>query len=118
MFRQSFRAVNASVLATGTAKTECQTRESAFDVAGNVEVSQCENVRKERLDLASAFKKVDDGRVFSGYMGEFGESSRIGDGTTVEHIAATVTRFVGGISFEERERLNENVKHDSWSFQA
>ena len=89
------------MLAPGATEAEGQTRESAFAEAGDVEVRQCEDVRKERLDLASAFKKVDDGRVFSGYMGEFGESSRIGDGTTVEHIAATVTGFIGRKAFAE-----------------
>ena len=101
VLRQSFRAVNASVLATGTAETECQTRESAFDVAGNVEVSQCENVRKERLDLASAFKKVNDGCVLSGDLGKLREPSRVRNGPTVEHISATVTGFIGRKAFAE-----------------
>ena len=104
-----FRAIHASVLSTRAAEAEGQTCETAFEIAGDMGVRQGEYVRQERLDLAAAFKKVDDGRVPSGNMREFGESSRICDGTTVEDVAAAMARFVGGIAFEVRERLDENV---------
>ena len=104
-----FRAIHASVLSTRAAEAEGQTCETAFEIAGDMGVRQGEYVRQERLDLAAAFKKVDDGRILSGYMRKYGESSRIGNGTTVEDVAATMSSSVGRISFEVRERLNENV---------
>ena len=104
-----FRAIHASVLSARAAEAESQTCETAFEITGDVEVRQCEDVRKERLDLASAFKKVNDGCVLSGDLGKLREPSRVRNGPTVEHISASMSGFIGGISFEERERLNENV---------
>ena len=109
MLCQMLGGIDATMLATGTAKAEHERCEAALDITAHMSIGQFIHAVEERQYLTIVLEEADDGFVETGQLLVRLVTARVMRRTAVEDIAAAIAALVLRNALGERE--TEDAHH-------